>query len=153
MAQHALIHRYENVAEDAQIFGEVVDTIPSTEATFETSPESFWIENVSDDVEGLWLWRGPDFEDGETLVPLDWNLTDEQKLEQKRQIIRDYRDYLLGDHDWLVTKYAEKGWTLPTEWLEYRQTLRDAPSTVTLETEVNVETFFPAVPAIPVDPE
>ena len=44
--------------------------------------------------------------------------------------IRLQRDYLLGRSDWIVSKYAETLTEVPQNWRDYRQALRDFPSTV-----------------------
>jgi len=44
--------------------------------------------------------------------------------------IRLQRDYLLGESDWIVSKYAETLTEVPQNWRNYRQALRDFPSTV-----------------------
>lgn len=38
---------------------------------------------------------------------------------------RRLRDFKLGACDWVVTKAAEAGETVPAEWVTYRQALRD----------------------------
>lgn len=44
--------------------------------------------------------------------------------------IRLQRDYLLSKSDWIVSKYAETLTEVPQNWRDYRQQLRDFPSTV-----------------------
>lgn len=44
--------------------------------------------------------------------------------------IRLQRDYLLSKSDWIVSKYAETLTEVPQNWRDYRQALRDFPSTV-----------------------
>ena len=53
-----------------------------------------------------------------------WN--NDSKLES----IRLQRDYFLGKSDWIVSKYAETLTEVPQNWRDYRQALRDFPSTV-----------------------
>jgi hypothetical protein len=48
----------------------------------------------------------------------------------KLESIRLQRDYLLGKSDWIVSKYAETLTEVPQNWRDYRQALRDFPSTV-----------------------
>jgi hypothetical protein len=44
--------------------------------------------------------------------------------------IRLQRNYLLYKSDWVVSKYAETLTEVPQNWRDYRQQLRDFPSTV-----------------------
>lgn len=44
---------------------------------------------------------------------------------QRWEEVRTERSNLLAECDWVVTKYAELGEAVPTEWVEYRQALRD----------------------------
>ena len=62
--------------------------------------------------------------------------------------IRSKRNRLLAETDWVVTKELEKstdglGLQIPTQWIEYRQALRDLPA----------NTPDPANPVWPVKPE
>lgn len=41
------------------------------------------------------------------------------------QELRDARSMFLRDTDWIVTKSLESGVAIPTEWVTYRQALRD----------------------------
>lgn len=40
-------------------------------------------------------------------------------------LIREKRDALLSDTDWMIARWQEKGQALPSEWAAYRQALRD----------------------------
>lgn len=42
--------------------------------------------------------------------------------------LREIRDRLLTECDWVVVKYLELGQALPSNWAEYRQQLRNLPS-------------------------
>ena len=42
--------------------------------------------------------------------------------------LRDYRNSLLSETDWVVTKSVESQVGVSTEWIEYRQALRDLPA-------------------------
>jgi|DEB0MinimDraft_10_1074344.scaffolds.fasta_scaffold05798_5 hypothetical protein len=46
-------------------------------------------------------------------------------LEQAQSNIRNRRDGLLKDTDWIVIMHTEKGTNIPLEWEVYRQALRD----------------------------
>lgn len=52
--------------------------------------------------------------------------TVEQKpLSHVEEIIREERNRLLSETDWVVTKYMERKEDIPQEWLDYRQELRN----------------------------
>jgi hypothetical protein len=51
--------------------------------------------------------------------------------EQKWQQIREQRDKLLAETDWMVIKAQESGTDVPEAWKQYRQALRD----ITLQTD------------------
>ena len=50
------------------------------------------------------------------------------QLAEKWKRIRQDRDRLLNDSDWVVTKATETGVTVTSAWKTYRQKLRDVPS-------------------------
>ena len=41
------------------------------------------------------------------------------------KFVRQERDKLLAETDWIVTKYLDNGQEMPIEWKNYRQALRD----------------------------
>ena len=45
--------------------------------------------------------------------------------EAKLLMLRELRNELLRESDWIVTKSLEAGVVVPTEWRTYRQELRD----------------------------
>ena len=47
--------------------------------------------------------------------------------------LREHRDNLLKETDWVVTKASETGVAETTAWKTYRQSLRDLPSSATPE--------------------
>lgn len=57
--------------------------------------------------------------------------TDAQILANKWQSIRDQRNLLLSQSDWVVTKASETGVAVSDEWKTYRKELRDLPATQT----------------------
>lgn len=61
------------------------------------------------------------------------------QLEQLRQ----RRDKLLSDCDWVITMHKELGTNIPAAWKNYRQALRDLPA----------NTEDPANPVWPTKPE
>ncbi len=57
--------------------------------------------------------------------------TDAQIISHKWQSIRNKRNLLLSQSDWVVTKASETGVAVSDEWKTYRQELRDLPATQT----------------------
>jgi len=56
------------------------------------------------------------------------DLTQEEIDERDRVVgnnVREKRDSLLEETDWVVVKYTELGEAIPAEWTTYRQALRD----------------------------
>ena len=49
-------------------------------------------------------------------------------LDQAEQAVRNQRDRLLADSDWIVIMHTEKGTNIPAAWEIYRQSLRDITS-------------------------
>ena len=43
------------------------------------------------------------------------------------EVVRDKRNRLLKDTDWIILRYLDQGDEVPLEWKEYRQALRDVP--------------------------
>lgn len=75
---------------------------------------------------------------------LKWNQennTIEEDFEKRKSIelsnIRNARDKLLKESDWVVIKSLESG-GIDTEWVEYRQKLRDLPSQYSLTGLINL---------------
>ena len=58
---------------------------------------------------------------------------DAATLRQQWRPIRKERDRLLAESDWVVTKNAEAGTDVPSEWVTYREALRD----ITDQSDVN----------------
>ena len=54
--------------------------------------------------------------------------TEEETLARKWLEVRNRRNYLLAQTDWVVTKAFETGGTVSDEWKTYRQALRDVPT-------------------------
>lgn len=47
------------------------------------------------------------------------------KLRHPTNKLRNLRNRLLTESDWVVSKYTESGQEVPTDWITYRQGLRD----------------------------
>tara|TARA_E500000318_G_scaffold106811_1_gene115231 strand:+ start:719 stop:1018 length:300 start_codon:yes stop_codon:yes gene_type:complete len=68
----------------------------------------------------------------------EWN---NGKFDRKMTFLREKRDALLNETDWIVTKAKETGATIPTAWKTYRQSLRDITQGLTTVDEVNAVVF------------
>lgn len=55
---------------------------------------------------------------------LGWVVTDRLEVDVAKRV-RDHRDIILQESDWVVVRAADTGNTIPTEWQIYRQALRD----------------------------
>lgn len=64
----------------------------------------------------------PTFRDGQWWIDYEVEFL---VLSQAEKNIRIERDMKLAETDWVVTKHAEAGTSVPTEWITYRQALRD----------------------------
>ena len=67
----------------------------------------------------------------------------EIELQENAKEVRNGRDQLLTETDWVVVKHNELGTPIPQEWLDYRQALRDIP----------LQTGFPEEIEWPQEPE
>jgi hypothetical protein len=85
----------------------------------------------------MWVVRDDDYDQIEWLSPEipkpDWNQI-ENKIEELKQVqamkfLREERDRLLKETDWVVIKSQESGEPIPEKWKKYRQELRDLPLT------------------------
>ena len=65
--------------------------------------------------------------DGSKIVKDDDALAAYQLIEKWKQVRQD-RDRLLNETDWIVTKAKETNTNIPAAWKTYRQALRDVPS-------------------------
>ena len=55
---------------------------------------------------------------------------------RKFKVLREERDRLLDETDWLVTMHKELGTNIPSAWKTYRQELRDLPANTSDPTDV-----------------
>lgn len=78
------------------------------------------------------------------------NMTPEQNAMQE---LRGKRDELLAQTDWMVTKSQETGVPLSQAWKDYRQALRDLPSTATIVVHPKYENLDWRQIQMPVKPE
>ena len=52
------------------------------------------------------------------------------ELAERWRLWRIERNFRLAETDWVIVKYVELGQQVPSEWLSYRQALRDLPTIV-----------------------
>lgn len=87
-----------------------------------------------------WIWKN--FDDSVPLLVVDGDIiVDEDSMpprptqaeldEYKLLKLRQERNRILAETDWVVTKYTERNEAVPTEWQTYRQALRDITNTYT----------------------
>ena len=67
----------------------------------------------------------PEEEDARNLEEQEWEAGATARAEQT---VREKRDILLAETDWVVTKALEADETVALEWATYRQALRDITS-------------------------
>ena len=108
--------------------------------TTKTDPSTFSIDDLND----AGYTEAPDkpiIPEGNILLwneeSLSWNLREKTEeeifLEEQKQwgIVREQRDSLLKDTDYIVLLSYEQGIAVPEEYTLYRQALRDIPQTQT----------------------
>jgi hypothetical protein len=69
------------------------------------------------------------------------------------QELRRKRDELLAETDWMVIKAQESGVPISQEWKNYRQALRDLPSTTNIVVHPKYENLDWRQIQMPVKPE
>ena len=113
------------------------------EPVFETpKPEAGQYQNavrngVEKDANGNWVWGWAvrdmfsDYtdEEGVTHTKADQEVAYQARLDETvATSVRQNRDRLLAETDWVVTKAKETGTTITVAWKTYRQALRDITS-------------------------
>ena len=53
---------------------------------------------------------------------------DELKAAEPMKLLREERDRLIGQSDWMIIKAKETSTNIPAAWKTYRQSLRDLPA-------------------------
>ena len=53
---------------------------------------------------------------------------DELKAAEPMNLLREERDRLIGQSDWMIIKAKETSTNIPAAWKTYRQSLRDLPA-------------------------
>lgn len=78
-----------------------------------------WVQ-CPDNVSTDWLYDGTTFFEDPALIA--------EREERKAQAVRNERNKLLAECDWIVIMHTEKGTNIPAAWEAYRQSLRDITS-------------------------
>lgn len=68
-------------------------------------------------------------------------LTDQQKFDASMSNLREKRNILLAETDYIITKHTEAGTAIPTEWKTYRTALRNITNNLTTVDDVNGVTW------------
>ena len=55
------------------------------------------------------------------------------------KLLRDERNQLISESDWMVVVSQETGVAISNEWKAYRQALRDLPATATPKLDTNFD--------------
>ena len=91
------------------------------------APAAEW--SVNGDEYSQITWLSPEITKP-TKAQVDAKIAELVAAEPMR-ILREERDRLLAETDWIITMHKEKGTNIPAAWKTYRQALRDLPSTAT----------------------
>lgn len=111
-----------------------------------TPPYEISVRQGVEEINGKWFTKyviGPVFTD------IEDKTAEEQEIEYKARIdeqvaksVRDQRDRLLNESDWIVIKSKETGTNLSASFKEYRQALRD----ITLQEGFPHNVTWPTLP-------
>lgn len=116
---------YPNTSFPSQWSPELVEEL-GLDPVFESPTPSTTIyqtaykDGVEQDAKGRWLWKW-------SISEMDADGKAVKDAEQAKAV-RDRRNRLIAECDWLVIKAAETGVPLAADWGAYRQSLRDIPS-------------------------
>jgi|TARA_B100000035_G_scaffold137274_1_gene116978 hypothetical protein len=96
------------------------------------------------------------WEINEKTVKVTYTITDftqeetDAYIEEKWQLLRGRRDYLLSQTDWIISRATEENLTISSQVTSYRQQLRNFPSTVTdiLKFNIDDNSSWPAKPEV-----
>ena len=82
-----------------------------------------------------WSWAGFDYKDlnweGKSTKPTESELNTkvaELDAAEPMRLLREERNQLLSETDWMVTRSIETGVAMSNDWKTYRQALRDLPA-------------------------
>jgi len=94
------------------------------EALLKLAPGAQWSLNSNDYSQLQWFSEDiskPTLEE----ITAKWT---ELESAKPLKLLRQTRDKLLQETDWISSKYYDLGQPVPTEWAAYRQALRDLPA-------------------------
>ena len=66
---------------------------------------------------------------------------DELKAAEPMNLLREERDRLIAQSDWMIVRAKETSTNIPAAWKTYRQQLRDLPSGLDTVDKVNIVTW------------
>jgi hypothetical protein len=96
-----------------------------------TPPYELSVRQGVEEINGQWFTKyvvGPVFTDNEEKTAAEQEVEYKARIdEQAAENVRQQRDRLLAETDWVVIKAKETDSTLSTSFKSYRQALRDVP--------------------------
>ena len=95
-----------------------------SDAIFVLRPDSAWNLTGSE-------YSGLEWLDSSTTKPTESELNTkvaELDAAEPRRLLREERNQLLSETDWMVTRSIETGVAMSNDWKTYRQALRDLPA-------------------------
>ena len=95
-----------------------------SDAIFVLRPDSAWNLTGSE-------YSGLEWLDSSTTKPTESELNTkvaELDAAEPMRLLREERDVLLSETDWMVTRSIETGVAMSNDWKTYRQALRDLPA-------------------------
>jgi hypothetical protein len=115
--------------------------VESPDPTVQLGPDHLWVRIK--DTDDIWTIKNWDFEKGPLpkrlrglsavdhvydLNTKSWTIVYPQGSFITWNTVRDARQAMLDNSDWVIVKYTELNEPVPEEWLDYRQALRDFPA-------------------------
>ena len=94
------------------------------DALIKLRPDSSWNLDGSE-------YSGLEWLDSNTTKPTETEINNkisELDSAEAMRLLREERNQLLSETDWIVTKSIETGVAIPNDWKTYRQALRDLPA-------------------------
>ena len=106
-----------------------------TDALTALKPEAEWIQR-GEDYSGLEWLDSADTKPTETEIN---NKISELDAAEAMKLLREERNILLSETDWMVIKSQETGVAMSDAWKTYRQALRDLPASSTPSLDANYD--------------
>lgn len=135
-----LRHDYPNVSFPTELNDEILKEYSIFKVTYEELPA------VDSRTQYLTYTENPIFENNNWVIKYNIVEKDEAAISAYDLYLansaKTIRDKLLSETDWIVLKYSERGDTIPAEWKEYRQLLRD----ITLQSGFPTTIVWPTKP-------